>query len=299
MTKRPFERLESPYLDTEARLSTRAPALASGGEPDEGAVADVSPDAGHAEAVRRVDEDGEPENAPSDLATDESGQPPEGVEPDSDVGEWSSETGGHVYEDFEGIDDLEDTADDSPGPGEAFEDEAEPPPEWEEHEETARESAPEAEGVERESDKAPPGQGPSATAPTVTILLDEPIESDDKYRLVSQDGKYSRTLSAKDAKPLVDGARRLSFGGIDPKRSYRLIHVRSAGSSRVVLPTMPFSALTEAGHRAPQATHTYVTVPSQVPAVLPDRFRAERPVDPILVEPSPILVGLTAHDPAL
>jgi hypothetical protein len=133
----------------------------------------------------------------------------------------------------------------------------------------------------------------------VNVLLDEPVESDDKYQLVSQDGKYSRTLGAKDAKSLVDGAKRLSFTGVDPTKSYQLIHIRSAGSRRVVLPVVPFNALTEANRPALQAKHTFVTVPSQVPKTLPDRFRNDRPVDPILVAASPVLVDLMAHDPTL
>ena len=150
------------------------------------------------------------------------------------------------------------------------------------------ESKAEEEFVERED---------KATAKTVSVILDEPAESDDTFQLVSTDGKFSTTLGVAQAKPLVTGERVLTFPGVNPSKKYKLIHIRSAGSKRVVLPDIPFQFLTVAGKGPQTAKHTYVTLPSQVTSKLPDRYGIERDVDPILVAPSPQLVDLNVEDP--
>jgi len=202
-----------------------------------------------------------------------------------------AETGGHVFEDFEGIEDLEDTeADEHSELDETYDPEAEQPDES--REEPDEESLGD-EGLLEEGPDEPQasgGGGTSTATPAVTILLDEPLESDDKYQLVSKDKTYSKTLGARDARPLVDGAKRLTFSGVDAKKEYQLVQIRSKGSKRVILPMILYRGLTEAGHQAPKAKYSYLTVPSQAPRKLPDRYRADQPVDSILAAASPVLV---------
>jgi hypothetical protein len=206
----------------------------------------------------------------------------------------------HVYEDFEGIEELEDSVEEQPDRRDTFESDTEQPIEWEE-EEAEEESAPGDGAAEEEqagAQKVSHG-GRSPAAASVNILLGEPVEADDKFQLVSKDGKYAKTLGAADAQKLVEGAMRLTFTRVDPKKEYKLVHIRSTRSRQLVLPANPFKALTEAGHPAPQAKHTYITVPSQVPKTLHDRYGIDRAVDPILVAPSPVLVDLHVDDPKL
>jgi hypothetical protein len=208
-----------------------------------------------------------------------------------EINESPAGTGGHIYEDFEGIEEVEEAVEEQQSVGEAYEDDTEHLREWGEAE-TAEEST--AGEVDTEEEK--PSRQQTAT---VNVLLDEPIESDDKYELVSKDGKYAKTLGAADAAGLVAGAKVLTFRKVNPKNAYKLIHIRSTGSRRLVLPVNPFDALTTKGHGPREAKNTYVTVASQVPTKLTDRYGAARPVDPILVAPSPVLVDLTVDDPRL
>ena len=232
----------------------------------------------------------------SDPEADETEQLIDDAETAADeVEEFAAETGGHVYQDFEGIEQLDDTAEERSEVSEAVDEESEQPVQW-------REEEADEEAVEEQDDEVGPQRGrggPKTATGTVTVLLDEPLETDDKYRLVSKDGRYATTLSAQDAKPLVDGARLLSFSGIDPKKQYELTHIRSTGAERVILPMNPFTALTKAGKRASSGKYTYVTLPSQVPEKLPDVHGTDRPVDPTLVATSPVLVNLAADDPRL
>jgi hypothetical protein len=141
--------------------------------------------------------------------------------------------------------------------------------------------------------------GKGADQASVTVVLDEPVDSDDAFRLLSADGKYSRLLRARDAKPLLAGEKVLRFEGVSPSKSYRLIHYRADKLARPVYLDLPFKALSEAGHPPKTARNTYVTLPSQLPRRLPDRYGAARPVDADLVARSPVLVNLAVEDPKL
>jgi hypothetical protein len=223
----------------------------------------------------------------------------EAGEAEEAVDERPAEIVSHLYEDFEGIEELEDSIEEQPDRRGTFEGDTEHPVEWGEKE-ASEESAPgDGEAEEEAGTQQGSHGGRSPSTASVNILLDEPAEADDKFQLISKDGKYAKTLRAAEAQKLVEGAMRLTFTGVDPKKEYKLVHIRSTRSRQLVLPANPFKALTEAGHRAPQAKHTYITVPSQVPKTLPDQSHVDRAVDPILVAPSPVLVDLTVADPKL
>jgi hypothetical protein len=313
-----FADLESPFLDPEV-LPVRPPTETESLDETDGSqsVAELEAVSDRGQAADEIDEEADqqalleawfsdPEAAETELVVDEAETAADEVE------EFAADTGGHFYQDFEGIEKLDDTAQERSEVRESVDEEPEQPVQWgeEEADEEAGEGQDEESLLERgeleidgeledEEVRPQPGRGgPTTATATVTVLLDEPLEADDKYRLVSDDGK-SNTLSAKDAKPLVDGVRLLSFTGIDPKKQYKLTHIRKTGAERVILPMGPFTGLTKAGKRAPQAKNTYVTVSSQVPKKLPDVHRTDRPVDPILVATSPVLVDLAADDPRL
>jgi hypothetical protein len=286
----PYPSLESPFLDEEVLPAPTPEAKSTDSFEDR-------PDAGEAAAL---DEAGETAGAAglADPELDEGEQSiDEGVaelEDTLDEIREMAEAGGHVYEDFEGIEDLEDmAADEQSWLDEAYDPESEQPVE-------SREEPGDAELLEEGLDGPQASRSGTLTAtPAVTILLDEPLESDDKYQLVSKDNKYSKTLGPKDVQPLVDGAKRLTFSGVDAKKEYQLVQIRSTGSKRVILPMIPYKGLTEAGHQAPKAKYSYLTVPSQAPRKLPDRYRTDQPVDPILVAASPVIVNVVVDDPKL
>ena len=312
-----FAQLESPYLDAEV-LPDRVPTEPEWLDETEDfqSLAELEAWSDRGQAADEIDEEADQEAALEawlfEPEVDEIEQLVDEADTAADeVDGFASETGGHVYEDFEGIEELEDTPEDRSEVHEALEETSDQPVQWREEEidqavlegedeesllewdELAEDGELEEEGVGSQ-----PGRGGPRTATgTVTVLLDEPLDADDKYRLESDDG-HAKTLAAKDAKPLVDGARLLSFTGINPTRKYRLTHIRSAGAERAMGRGMlPFTALTMAGKRAPSAKHTYVTLNSQIPKQLPDAHRTDRPVDPILVATSPVLVDLAVDDP--
>jgi hypothetical protein len=131
------------------------------------------------------------------------------------------------------------------------------------------------------------------------VILDQPPEADDTFQLTSSDGSYTKTLGAGDAKPLVAGEKFLLFDGLKAKDIFTLTQKRSRASKREVFIGMPFKDMTKAGQRAPDAKNTYLTLPSQLPELLPDRRGTDRPVDPDLVEKAPLLVDLTVEDPEI
>lgn len=155
------------------------------------------------------------------------------------------------------------------------------------------------EEIESEDPPAKSGTVGTTGLLTVSIILDQPAESDDKFQLVSSDRAYSKTLGAADATPLVAGATLLRFSGVNSKKQYTLVHVRSKGSSYKLIPNTPFAHLTSAGHRQKSAAHTYVTLPSQLPRMLPDPYGKDNPVDPLLVAASPALNDLAVEDPVV
>jgi subtilisin family serine protease len=150
--------------------------------------------------------------------------------------------------------------------------------------------------VETEGQEDDTNTAPELDTNSVNVILDQPGESDDKFQLISSDGSYTRTLSAIDAKLLTNGEKFLRFDGIDPKKSYRLIHRRST-KSELRLPEMAFKYLTEAGRPPLVAKSTYLTLPSQVSRKLPDKYGIDQTVDEDLVEISPVLVDLDVEDP--
>jgi hypothetical protein len=275
---KPTPELETWFEDTEQETDQEAGTTAYERDEADTEGEDLEDEAGDNEEEVDLKEPDETEEAADEAETA--------------VDERPAEIGHHVYEDFEGIEELEDSVEEQPDWRESFEADTERSVEWRERD-AGEESSP---GVGEAEEEA---AGRSAAAASVNVLLDAPVEADDRFQLVSKDGKYAKTLAAADAQKLVEGAMSLTFTGIDPKKEYKLIHIRSADSRQLVLPANPFKALTEAGHRAPQAKHTYITVPSQVPKTLPDRYRIDRAVDPILVAPSPVLVDLTVDDPKL
>src|SRR5262245_64022147 len=64
---------------------------------------------------------------------------------------------------------------------------------------------------------------------TVTVMLDEPVDSDDEFQLESSDGSPKKILSAAAAKPLVTGEKVLKFEGVKatPTGTFKLLHKRS------------------------------------------------------------------------
>lgn len=122
---------------------------------------------------------------------------------------------------------------------------------------------------------------------TVTIVLDQPSEADDTFTLQSDDRKYVRTLGPKSAQPLVAGAKVLRFEGVDTTKAYQLLHKRSSASAaRRIFPLVPFVGLTE--HHTARKPRAFLDFDSQA-----QQTTSGRPVDPLLIEPSPGFVHLT------
>jgi hypothetical protein len=274
---------------------------------ERGAEHETDQDAGRTEhkedeadiKVEDTEEEGVDNDEEVDLAEDEEAEA-DADEAEEAIDERAGEIVSHVYEDFEGIEELGDSVEEQPDLRKAFEGDTEQPLEWREKEAEDKSTSEDGEAEEEEAGtQQESGGGPSPAAASVNVLLDQPVDADDKFQLVSKDGKYAKTLGAAVAQKLVEGAMRLTFTRVDPKKEYKLIHIRSKGSRQLVVPANPFKALTEAGHHAPQAKNTYVTVPSQIAKTLPDRYHIDRPVDPILVASSPVLVDLTVDDPEL
>jgi hypothetical protein len=144
---------------------------------------------------------------------------------------------------------------------------------------------------------AAPASGTLATQLEITVILDEPIEKDDKWEVVG--GGYRKTLTASDAEPLVKGERILRFKVKPNKNGYKLIHHRSAASQRPIFLENPLPLPITKGTGTQSARDAYAQTDSQVPEKLPDRYISDREVDPDLVEKSPVLVDLEVKDPEI
>lgn len=143
----------------------------------------------------------------------------------------------------------------------------------------------------REETKSP------AAKPSITIVLDEPLEADDLFELVSSDKSFRKTLTAKQARPLVPGKKLLRFDGLDAAKQYMLVQHRSKSFQRPVFLARLPGHMTQAG-LAPHANEwTYVTLPSQVPALLTGKYGGNTKVDPDLIARSPVLLDLKVEDP--
>ena len=147
------------------------------------------------------------------------------------------------------------------------------------------------EGLEAQEVKGPAG------ALAITVLLDQPGEADDSFELTSADGSYKKTLGAKQAQPLVAGTKILRFDRIDATKNYKLTHIRSKSSKRLVLPLMPLKHMTEAGQKPRNNEYVYFTIPSQVPDSLTGKYGAASKVDADLIARSPVLLDLKVEDP--
>jgi hypothetical protein len=136
------------------------------------------------------------------------------------------------------------------------------------------------------------------TGLAITLILDQPGEADDTFELASEDGKYKKTLGARHAQALVTGKKLLRFDGVDAAKSYKLTHIRSKSSKRLVLPPMPLKHMTEAGQRPRDTEYVYFTIPSQVPDTLTGKY-GDSAVDADLKAKSPVLLNLKVEDPKI
>jgi hypothetical protein len=129
------------------------------------------------------------------------------------------------------------------------------------------------EAVSEAEDKPTGGSVPSGAdtkqSLSVTVILDQPGESDDEFQLVGS--SYSKTLGASDAKQLVAGEKVLRFDAIKPQKSYKLIHMRSKKSTYVVLEACPTATEGE-GHHHPLGN---VTGPSRPERLATDLSRGK------------------------
>jgi hypothetical protein len=292
-TAKPTAELETWLEEADTNMDRTEQVAEEEADRDVGS-ADYERDEGDTETQDTQEEIVGNEEAVEDHA-DEAGEADEADE--SEVADDSpAEIVRHVYEDFEGIEELEDSVEGQPHQRETIEDD-DRAVEWRGRRAEEGSALPQLEAGEAEAGTQQARRSPPAA--NVNILLDAPVDADDKFQLISKDGKYATTLGAAKAQRLVKGTIRLTFTGVDPKKEYKLIHVRSAASRRLILPANPFKALTEAGHKAPEAKNTYITVASQVPKRLPDRYHIDRAVDPVLVAPSPVLLNLAIDDPKL
>jgi hypothetical protein len=139
----------------------------------------------------------------------------------------------------------------------------------------------------------------SKSGPSITVILDQPGESDDSFELASDPraGKYKRTLGAKHAQALAGGAKVLRFDGVDAAQSYQLTHHRSKSSRRLVLPLTRFKDMTLPQQLRHDSEYVYFTLPSQVPNPLSGKYGLDTPVDPYLLASSPVLLDLRVEDP--
>jgi hypothetical protein len=138
-----------------------------------------------------------------------------------------------------------------------------------------------------------------AARPSITIVLDEPFEADDLFELVSSDKSYRKTLSAKQARPLVPGKKLLRFDGLDAAKQYMLVQHRSKTFQRPVFLARQPGHMTQAGFGLHTKEYAYVTLPSQVPALLAGKYGGKVKVDGDLVAGSPVLLDLKVEDPVL
>ena len=155
----------------------------------------------------------------------------------------------------------------------------------------------------RRPGKTPPGKSAAPASGTlakrleITVILDEPVESGDKFEITGDN--YSKTLTAKDAEQLVQGEKLLRFQVKANKNGYKLIHHRSKGSNRTIFLETRLQDMTEAGQGPRTAKASYAHLDSEVPKKLLDKYMTEAEVDRDLVQKSPVLVDLKVEDPEL
>ena len=133
-----------------------------------------------------------------------------------------------------------------------------------------------------------PREDDQADALTVAIVIDQPSATDDRFRLSSDDGAYSRTLGAADAETLSAGAKVLRFKVPSAKKTYTLVHQRAKGSRQTIFRNRRVQDLTKAGTPPQTARYGYARLDSQPPSTLPD-----------LAQDTPTLAGLSVEDPEL
>jgi hypothetical protein len=122
---------------------------------------------------------------------------------------------------------------------------------------------------------------------SVTVILDQPGERDDRFELVSSSGRYRRTLGANDATPLVAGEMMLLFE-VPDKGNYTLIHHRAKdGSQYTIFRNRRFQDMAGT-HKPRERTPIYQQLYGQ-----PDNAGTERD----LIQASPVLVNLDVKDP--
>jgi hypothetical protein len=134
---------------------------------------------------------------------------------------------------------------------------------------------------------------------SVTVILDQPAEPDDRFQLAGSSGSYTKTLAASDAKALVAGQKILRFEVEPDKKGYNLTHHRSREAKRTIFLEKRIQDMTAAGHGPQTAEYSYLRLDSQVPRNLPDRYGITRDVKMDLVQRSPLLVDLQVKDPEL
>jgi hypothetical protein len=131
----------------------------------------------------------------------------------------------------------------------------------------------------------------------INIVLDLPLESDDKFEIIGGSGKYKETLGAAKAEelnPSVKGEKVLRFKVKPDNKGYKLVHHRANGVKRTIFLETRLQDMTEAGHKPETARYSYAHLPSQVRTKLPDRYGTDRDVDKDLM-----LVDLKVEDPEL
>lgn len=143
----------------------------------------------------------------------------------------------------------------------------------------------------------PPPSGTIAKQLEITVILDEPIEKDDKWELTSKE--YNKTLTVNDAEPLVKGAKILRFKVKPTKTGYTLTHYRSNASKRMIFRDRPVPPGITPNIRPLSARDAYAQIDSQVPRKLLDKYMTEVEVDRDLVQKCPVLVDLKVEDPEL
>jgi hypothetical protein len=139
----------------------------------------------------------------------------------------------------------------------------------------------------------------SEERPSVTVILDQPAEADDTFKLVGSHKSYTKTLDASAAQALVTGQRLLRFEGVKANKSYQLLHQRSKKSARIIFLETRFQDLAKAGIGPHEAKYTYITLSSQAPKELRDPYGKDAAVDAALIAKSPRLVDLEVEDPEL
>jgi subtilisin family serine protease len=134
---------------------------------------------------------------------------------------------------------------------------------------------------------------------TVSIIIDQPGESDDEFQLVSDDGRYNKTLGARDAEALVSGAKMLRFKVPSDRKLYTLIHKRAKGSRRTIFLKRRLQDLTKAGIPSRTAPYGFARLDGQPPSALPAQYQATRAVEQDLIQETPVLVDLMVEDPEM